>query len=155
MGIPEQTSDVSAVPVSLPSTFLIISEEVLHAEVLWVIRVITSHYSFSSCQVISCLFSKMFSDSRITQSFSCGATKRAYLACFDIYLYFHELLVEEIRAVKYYTLSFDKSLNQINQKKQMDMIVRFRDSESNKVAERYFSLEFVGHATTADMLTHF
>ena len=35
--ITEQTSDVSTVPVSLPSTSLIISEEVLHAEVLWVI----------------------------------------------------------------------------------------------------------------------
>ena len=31
---PEQTSNVSTVPVSLPSTSLIISEEVLHAEVL-------------------------------------------------------------------------------------------------------------------------
>ena len=49
VAIPEQTSDVSTVPVSSPSTSLIISEEVLHAEVLWVIKVITSHYSFSSC----------------------------------------------------------------------------------------------------------
>ena len=36
----------------------------------------------------------------------------------------------------------------------MDMIVRFWNSESNKVAERYFNSEFKGHATTADMLTH-
>ena len=54
--IPEQTSDVSAVPISLPSTSLIISQEVLLADVLWVIRVIVSHYSFSSCQAICCLF---------------------------------------------------------------------------------------------------
>ena len=60
---PEQTSDVSTVLVSSPSTSLIISEEVLHTEVPWVIKVITSHYSFSSCHVISCLFSKMFPDS--------------------------------------------------------------------------------------------
>ena len=63
MAIPEQTSDVSAVPVSLPNTFFIISEEVLHAEVLWIIKVMTSHCSFNSCQIIACLFSKMFSDS--------------------------------------------------------------------------------------------
>ena len=56
VGISEQTSDVSTVPISLPSTSLIISQEVLHAEVLWVIRVIASHYPFSSCQAISCLF---------------------------------------------------------------------------------------------------
>ena len=92
VAIPEQTSVVSTVPVSTPSTSLIISVEVLHAEVLWVIKVITSHYLFSSCKDISCLFSKMFPDSQIAQSFSCGATKCAYLACFGIYPYFHELL---------------------------------------------------------------
>ena len=75
VAIPEQTSDVSTVPISSPSISLIISEKVLHAEVLWVIRVIASHYSFSSCKDISCLFSKMFPDSQIAQSFSFGATK--------------------------------------------------------------------------------
>ena len=39
VAIPEQTSDVSTVLLSLPSASLIISQEVLHAEVLWVIRV--------------------------------------------------------------------------------------------------------------------
>ena len=63
MAIPEQTSDVSTVLVSSPSISLIISEKVLHAEVLWVIEVITSHYSLSSCKDISCLFSKMFPES--------------------------------------------------------------------------------------------
>ena len=67
----------------------------------------------------------MFPDSQIAQSFSFGATKCAYLGCFGIYPYFYELLIEKIRAVKYYTLSFDESWNQINQKKQMDMIFRF------------------------------
>ena len=36
----------------------------------------------------------------------------------------------------------------------MDMIFRFWNSENNKVAERYFNSEFIGHATTGDMLTH-
>ena len=88
------------------------------------------------------------------QSFSCGATKRVYLACFGIYPYFHELLIEKIRAVKYYTLSFDENLNRIDQKKQMHMIVRFWDSESKSVTERYFNSEFISYATAADMLTH-
>ena len=152
VAIPKQTSDVSTVLISSPSTSLVISEEVL--QVLWVIKVITSHYSFSSCKDISCLFSKMFPGSQIALSFSCRATKCACLACFGIYPYFHELLIEKIRAVKYYTLSFDESLNQINQKKQMIMIVRFWDGESNKVTERFFNSEFMGHATAADMLTH-
>ena len=98
---------MSTVPASLPSTFFIISEEVLH----WVIKVIPGHYSFSSCRVISSLFSKMFPDSQIAQSFLCVATKCAYLACFGIYPYFHELLIEKICAVKYYTLLLHESLN--------------------------------------------
>ena len=141
-------------PVLSPSTSLIISEEVLHAEVFWVIKVITSHYSFSPCKDISCLFTKMFPESQISQSISCGATKCAYLACFGIYPYFHELLLGKICAVKYHTLSFDENLNQINQIKRIDMIVRFWDSESKKVIERCFSSEFMGHAKAADMLTH-
>ena len=36
----------------------------------------------------------------------------------------------------------------------MDMIVRFWNSESSKVTERYFNSECMGHATTADMLAH-
>ena len=122
VAISEQTSDVSTVLVSSPCTSLVILEKVLHAEVLYFIRVITNHYSFSSCKDINLLLSIVFSDSQIAQSFSCGATKCAYLPCFDIYSYFHELLIEKIRAVKYYTLSFDESLNQINQKRQMDII---------------------------------
>ena len=74
---------------------------------------------------------------------------------FDIYPHFHELLREKIHAVKYYTLLFDESSNQVNQKKQMDVIVRFWDSKSNKVTESYFYAEFMDHGTTADMLTYF
>ena len=147
--ITEPTSDVSTVSVSTPSTTLVILEKVLHVEVLWVIKEITSHYSFGSYKNIKCLFSNMFPDNQIAQLSSCGATNCAYLACFGIYPYFHELLMEKIHAVKYYTLLFDESLNQINQKKQMDVIVRFWDSKSNRVIERYFNSEFIGHATSS------
>ena len=75
----EQTSEVTA--ATPPSRTLVSSDDVLHAEVLWVLKVLTSSYSFNSCKDISNLFSKMFPDSQIAQSFSCGATKRACLLC--------------------------------------------------------------------------
>jgi len=37
----------------------------------------------------------------------------------------------------------------------MDMIVRFCDHKVNKVADKYFKSEFLGHATAADLLIHF
>ena len=132
VAIPKQTSNVSTVLASSLSTSLITSEEVLHAEVLWVIKVTTSYYSFSSFEDISCLFSKMFPDSQIAQSFSCGATKCTYSASFGFFPYFHELLIEKIHGVKYYTLSFHESLNQINQKKRMDIIVEFGTAKAIK-----------------------
>ena len=97
----------------------------------------------------------MVPDSQIAQSFSCEATKCAYLACFGIYPYFHHLFIEKIRALKYYTSLFDESLNQIDQKKQMDMIVRFWDSKSKRVTVRYFNSEFMGYATATNMLIQF
>jgi len=54
-----------------------------------------------------------------------------------------------------YTVSFGESLNQVNQKKQMDMIVRFWDHEVNKVADKYFNSNFLCHATAPDLLIHF
>ena len=74
----------------------------------------------------------MFPDSQIAQSFSCGATKCHYLVCFGIYPCFRVMLIEKICAFKYYTLSFDESLNQLNHKKQMDMIVRFGTAKAIK-----------------------
>ena len=145
----EQTSDALVIPP--PSRVVLVPDDVLRAEVLWVFKILTSHYSFKSCKDINQLFSKMFPDSQIAQSFSCGATKCAYLTCFGLYPYFHELLIEKIRAVKNYTVSFDESLNPINQKKQMDMMVKFWDQEMNKVTDRYFTSECLGHATAADM----
>ena len=77
----------------------------------------------------------MFPDSQISQSFSCGATKCAYLACFGIYPYLHVLLYSEnsCSQVLYFDESFDESLNQINQKKQMDMTVRFGTAKAIKL----------------------
>lgn len=155
----EQAQTSSAISTSntaaVPNVSLVVSEDVLHAEVLWVLKVIASHYSFNSSKDISQLFSKMFSDSQIAQSFSCGATKCAYLTCFGIYPYFHELLLEKVQKVRCYSISFDETLNQFGQKKQMDLIVRFWDSDVNKVTDRYFTSEFLGHATAADLLMHF
>ena len=37
----------------------------------------------------------------------------------------------------------------------MDMIVRLWESESNRATERYFDSEFMGDATTADILTQY
>ena len=46
-------------------------------------------------------------------------------------------------------------MNRISQNEKMDFIIRYWDGNTNKVAIRYLGSEFLGHATTVDLLTHF
>ncbi len=53
------------------------------------------------------------------------------------------------------SVSFDECMNKISQNEQMDVIVRYWDSDTGQVSVRYLGSEFLGHATAADLLTHF
>ena len=50
----------------------VIKDNVLKAETLWTLKLITSHYSFNSSKDTSQLFSAMFLDSQIARQFACG-----------------------------------------------------------------------------------
>lgn len=54
-----------------------------------------------------------------------------------------------------YSVLFDESLNKKMQQKQMDLHLRFWDEESHLVQSRYFTSEFIGHATSDIMMEHF
>ena len=113
------------------------------------------HYSFNSCNDISATFRAMFPDSGTAKTFTCGATKCAYLSCFGLAPYFHEQLVDMVRSTACYSISFDECMNRISQNKQMDFLIRYWNGNTNKVAVRYLGSEFLGHATAVDLLTHF
>lgn len=97
------------------------------------------------------LFCRMFPDSAIAKSFQCGEKKAAYLSNFGIAPHFLSLLTDRVKSLKDgYVLLFDESLNNKNQKKQLDAHVRFWDADS--VSTRYFGTEFMGHATADDLM---
>ena len=104
-----RSSDTSG--STLPSTShtsldtAVVTGDVIRAEVLWTLKVIMCHYSFNSCNDIS---ATMFPDSGIAKSFTCGATKCAYLTCFGLAPYFHEQLVDMVRVqhvIRYHSMS--------------------------------------------------
>ncbi len=97
----------------------------------------------------------MFSDSSFAKSFKYGATKCSYLRCFGLFTYFHEQLVDRFRDAPCYSVSFDECMNKISQNEQMDLIVRYWDSDTGQDSVRYIGSEFLGHVTAADLLTHF
>ena len=62
-------------------------------------------HSFNSCNDISATFRAMFPDSGIAKTFTCGATKCAYLTCFGLAPYYHEQLVDMVRRTAYHSMS--------------------------------------------------
>ena len=94
-------------------------DDVLNAEVLWVIKTVMSHYSMNSSSNTGELFKKMFPDGQIAQKFSCGNTKCSYLITHGLASYFHDRMLASLKGgdVKY-VISFDESLNRTQQQEQ-------------------------------------
>ena len=70
------------------------SEALPDAKIFWVGDVIANKYSLNSCRNKNELFSKMFENSSIAQSFVVGSTKCSYMINFGLALYFKSLLEE-------------------------------------------------------------
>ena len=111
-----------------------------------------SHYSLKSCKGTSDLFAVMFPDSAIAKRFTCAATKCAYLVCFGLAPYFKDILIDTVRKADRYTISIDECLNKVSQSGQMDLVVRFWNSEAGQVNVRYLGSQFHGHASAVDLL---
>ena len=61
----------------------------------------------------------------------------------------------KISSCPQYAVSFDESLNSSVQKGQMDLILRFWDSNTNSVATHYLKSEFMGRSTAEAVLQTF
>ena len=88
-----------------------IKESVTKAEVVWVLKVIASKYSYNSCSDISTIFPLMFRDSDIAKAFTCSPTKCAYVVCHGLAPYFMQELAERARKASCYVISFDECHN--------------------------------------------
>lgn len=128
------------------------SKHVVKSETMWVLKTVTSHYSYKSNENVKELFKYMFPDSAIAQHFTMSESKSSYIACHGIYPYFKAEFKQKM-GNEPYVLLFDESLNKPTQKQQLDIHVR--TWKHDHVASRYYGSSFIGHATAADMLTSF
>ena len=161
--VPEGTATICKIKVdgmeSSPTTagdtpFKVVKTDVLSAEILWALKVCTSHYSLNSSEASGALFHRMFPDSAIASSFKCGETKTSYLISHGIAPYLKSQLVEKLRSESaMFVLLFDESMNSKTQSKQMDVHLRFWIGD--EVRTRYYHSEFMGHATADDMVSVF
>jgi len=133
----------------------VMKEDVLKAEIYWTMNEVTKHHSYNSGKNTSALFGVMFPDSTIAQKFACGPSKTSYLAAFGLAPYFEKNLLDQLREVPFYSVSFDESFNKVTKNEQLDFSVRYWDPNHNQVIDRYFGSEFLGHARAVDLLESF
>ena len=130
---------------------------VTSAEIIWALDVVMSKCLFNSSSNKSDLFTTMFPNSRIGKNFSCGKTKCGFIVKFRIAPYFVELLISQLK--EYFAVFFDESFNCVaktkKRKNKLDLHIRFRDSNKDIVATRYYSQEFLDKSSTNDACSYF
>ena len=132
-----------------PLTDYVLRKEQHKAEIFWALKIIMSHFSYSSAEDICDIFRVMFHDSAIAKKMKCGPTKLSYIVAFGIAPYFKQLLLSELQKAPCFVLSFDESLNHDLQKEQMDFVVKY--FVEDKVVCRYLTSTFLGHTQAEDL----
>ena len=117
----------------------VLNSSVTEAEILWAIRTVLTHSSQRSCDGLSKLFVRMFSDSVITL----GRTKYSYFINFGIAPYLKELLLAKLKSSDFCVTCYDESLNRVLQEEQMDVVLRYFKNESCMVEISYFDSAFL------------
>ena len=128
-------------------------DDTLRAEVLWALKINTSHFSYSSSDDIAMLLRTMFPDSAIAAKFTCGERKSNYVVRFGLAPYFKSALTDSVKVCSDYVLLFDESYNAVTKNKQMDIFVRYWSDQ--RVSSRYLQSIFMGHGRAQDILEHF
>ncbi|XP_056451964.1 uncharacterized protein LOC130387051 isoform X3 [Gadus chalcogrammus] len=126
----------------------------LRAEVIWILKSISDHHSYSSNEGISEIFKAMFSDSEIAATFTSGKNKTSYITKFGLAPFITKELVKEVNeASGGFVVMFDESLNKTTKTKPLDIHLRYWSGDH--VALRYLGSQFMGHGKAVDLLKHF
>ena len=131
----------NAATVSSSLATYISKNDVLKAEILWTLKIVTAHFSYRSCKDSNQLFQAMFPDSAIAQKFTCGEKKAAYMCVFGLGDFFRNELRKNITG--HFVILFDESLNKKSQKKQMDIHIRYW-VDGVQVTTRFLDSVFLG-----------
>ena len=133
----------------------VVSTETTKAEIICVLKSVFCSFSNRSCDELFDVFAKMFPDSDIAKEFKLGKTKAMYIATHGIAPHFKHLLKDNLNKSEVMICSFDKSLNEITQTCEMDLIIKYRNNDAQRVDVGYWGSSFFGHATHQDLLKQF
>lgn len=122
------------------------------AEIKWALQCVYSHIFMSAGGASIDIIKTMFPDSDIAANMKLQRTKLTYTIVHGLAQFFKTELIDYIKRVSCFTISFDESLNKIAEKEQLDVYIRFWDDNANEVSCRYYNSAFLGHTTSNDLL---
>ena len=109
--------------------------------------------SWLSAHLLENLFKKMFVDSKIAGGFSMAKDKLSYLISFGLFPYYSCQLSQNVQKCKRFVL-FDESFNDILNREQMDISVKFLCEDRQMAVTRYWSWEFLQQVKCEWILIH-
>ena len=142
---PSSSTSTNTVQLINPSQSLSFDDQVSKAEVLWVLKSVQDGFSYKNSDDTGALFREMFPDSKIAQKFSIQHSKMSYTISHGLGPYFRNQLVEDIKNCQRFVLCFDEQTNNQN-KKQLDLLLRYWSSRKGLVVTRYYRTILLGHA---------
>ena len=101
------------------------------------------------------LFQSMLPHSTITKSFELCGDKIRYMTNYGLAPYLKGLLIDSLKKSDCFVVSFDESLNDALQSCEMDLLLRYFDSNDFTVKIHCYDSRFFGHATHQDLVKQF
>ncbi|CAH0549771.1 unnamed protein product [Brassicogethes aeneus] len=132
--------------------FYLIKKSVAAAEIRWCLQTVISHRSLRNSEKDCILMKAIFPDSKIAENLRLKKDKICYGITYGLGPYFRSELIEKIKNCDLYVVGFDESLNKYAQSQQMDVSVRYWDSQENEVKTRYLTSVFLKSAKANDIL---
>ena len=97
----------------------------------------------------------MFPDNMIAKNLSIGSTKIVHVVTHGLAPYFQQVLTTEIQGCSEFVVCFDEALNEIIQRGQMDLVIRYWNENKHEISARYLTSTFLGHARADNLLEKF
>ena len=119
--------------------------DVSKAEAIWGLKVASADYTYRSCDKISDTFAAMF-QCPIAADFTMSRSKVSYMISDAFGPYFTERLIYDVNKSKEpFTLHYDETTTTQN-KRQMDLHLRYWSESSSQVESKYYSSLLFDHA---------
>ena len=109
----------------------------LDVDIRWALKIFMMHASYRSCLNLNEFFIVMFPGSDVAQNFKMSKAKVSYMVVYGIAEYFHHSLLSLLKKSPFFTPLFHESFNDILNKDQMNIHIRFYDVDSGTISTRY------------------